>query len=71
MGSGGVSGTIGGMPNKPKTPHMAFRIPSELQGAARAVNQARRLEGFEETLSDVVREALQVYVAEHGKKDEQ
>lgn len=45
------------MPNAPKTPHRGFRIPDDLYRAAQEIAQERG-----ETLSDVVRAALERYV---------
>jgi predicted DNA-binding protein len=44
-------------PNQPKTPLRTFRIPTELYQAAQEVATLRG-----ETLSDVVRKALERYV---------
>lgn len=60
--------TIGTMPNQPKTPHMSFRISPELQIAARKANEERRAAGHDETLSDVVRAALERYVRTHRRQ---
>ncbi|GAA2230798.1 hypothetical protein GCM10009851_14460 [Herbiconiux moechotypicola] len=45
------------MPNQPKTPKRGFRIPTDLYEAAqaKAASEGR-------TISDVVREALHLYV---------
>lgn len=48
--------TVQNVPNKPKTPLRSFRIPDEIYRAA----QARATEKGE-TLSDVVRRALERY----------
>lgn len=44
-------------PNKPKTPLRAVRVPDQLWDAARAIATERG-----ETVSDVVRAALELYV---------
>lgn len=49
------------MPNQPKTPLRAFRAPDELWQAAKAVADERN-----ETLSDVLRRALEQYVERYG-----
>ncbi len=46
------------VPNKPATPHMTIRVPVELRQAA----QAKAAENGE-TISDVIRRALEQYVA--------
>lgn len=45
------------VPNKPKTPIKSFRIPNDLYRAAQAKAKERG-----ETLTDVVRAALERYV---------
>lgn len=45
------------MPNQPKTPLRSFRIPTELYQAAQAKAAAKG-----ESVSDVVRKALERYV---------
>lgn len=52
------SGTIIAVPNQPKTPRRTFRISDELYEAAQA-----KAEVNGETVSDVVRRALEGYVA--------
>lgn len=49
-------------PNKPKTPLKSFRIPQELYVAAQATARAR-----DESVSDVVRSALERYVKRHAE----
>ena len=52
------------VPNQPKTPQRAIRVPDDLWRAAQAVAKERG-----ETLSDVIREALGEYVRRHtGRK---
>jgi len=48
--------TVGGVPNKPKTPIRGFRIPDDVYEAAQAKAKERG-----ETLTDVVRKALERY----------
>lgn len=50
-------GTLGGMPNQPKTPMKSFRIPQDLYDAAKDKAAERG-----ESLSDVVRRAFERYV---------
>lgn len=50
-------GTIRKVPNQPKTPMKSFRIPEDLYRAAQEKATERG-----ETLSDVVRAALERYV---------
>lgn len=45
------------MPNQPKTPHRAVRVPDELWAAAKAATEARG-----ETIAQVIRRALTDYV---------
>lgn len=52
-----TSETMAFVPNKPKTPGRLFRIPDELYKAAQAKAAERG-----ETVSDVVRKALERYV---------
>lgn len=49
--------TLAGMPNQPKTPVKSFRIPEQLYRDALAKANERG-----DTLSDVVRRALERYV---------
>lgn len=49
------------VPNQPKTPLRAVRVPDELWKAAQAVAKARG-----ETLSEVIRDCLSAYVAKHS-----
>jgi predicted HicB family RNase H-like nuclease len=49
-------GTMGSVPNKPKTPVTNFRIPQDLKRAA-----AERAAGEGRTLTDVIVEALERY----------
>lgn len=49
--------TVSGVPNQPKTPQRSFRIPDEVYEAAKAKAAAKG-----ETLTDVVRRALERYV---------
>lgn len=49
--------TLGAMPNQPRTPMRSFRIAEDLYRAARAKAAERG-----ESLSDVVRRALERYV---------
>ena len=59
-----MSATIGGMPNKPKTPHMSFRVEPELREAAKVIAERRG-----ESLSgDVLRPALVAYVKKYGNE---
>ena len=51
------SGVITPVPNKPKTPLKSFRIPQDLYAAAQTKAKER-----EESVSDVVRRALERYV---------
>lgn len=53
---------LGAVPNKPKTPVKGFRIPQDLYEAAQKVAAER-----EETLTDVVRRALERYVKRGAK----
>ena len=48
---------MAGMPNKPKTPLKSFRIPQDLYEAAQAKAAEKN-----ETVSDVIRKALERYV---------
>lgn len=50
------------VPNQPKTPQRAIRVPDDLWATAKAIAKARG-----ETLSEVVREALVAYVRRYGK----
>ena len=50
------------VPNQPKTPTRALRVPDDLWLAAKAVAKERG-----ETLSDVLRDALVEYVRKYGK----
>lgn len=54
-------GKLLGVPNAPKTPLKSFRIPEDLYRAAQEKASERG-----ETLSDVVRAALQRYVKRKG-----
>ena len=54
----GIAGTLGRMPNQPKTPLRAFRIPQDLYDKAQAVAAETGV-----TVSDVGRDALELYVA--------
>lgn len=57
-----MSDMIDGVPNKPKTKGKSVRVPDELwQEALTAAHE------HGETVSDVVREALQEYVEKHRK----
>ncbi|MFB2583033.1 ribbon-helix-helix protein, CopG family [Herbiconiux sp. P15] len=49
------------MPNQPKTPLRAFRIPDEIYDVlkAKAADEGR-------TVTDVVREALREYIQRHN-----
>lgn len=51
------------VPNQPKTPLRAIRVPDDLWKAAKAVAKERG-----ETLSDVMRAALVEYVRKYGKR---
>lgn len=55
-------GRIRRVPNAPKTPNRAFRIPEALYREAQQIAAERG-----ETLSDVVRDALKRYVQRHRK----
>lgn len=48
------------VPNQPKTPQRTFRIPEDVYAAAKAKAVERG-----ETLSDVVRRALERYARRH------
>lgn len=50
-------------PNQPKTPIRGVRVPDELWEAARATAEERG-----ETVSDVVRRALEAYVARDERR---
>lgn len=50
------------VPNQPKTPQRAIRVPDDLWQAAKAIARSRN-----ETLSDIVRDALVAYVKRHGR----
>lgn len=52
-----MTATIRRVPNQPKTPVRTFRIPDDLWNAAQAKAADRG-----ETVSDVVRKALERYV---------
>lgn len=58
-----MTATIGTVPNKPKTPLRAIRVPDELWQAAQAEAAANG-----ESVSDVVRHALELYVKRGRKK---
>lgn len=58
-----MASTIDRVPNKPKTPLRAVRVPNELWDAAKAIARERG-----ESLSDVLREALADYVRKYGPK---
>lgn len=58
-----TSGKIRTVPNAPKTPHRGFRIPDDLYRAAQEIAAERG-----ETLSDVVRAALERYVKRNRKR---
>ena len=49
------------VPNQPKTPLRAFRIPDEIYNVlkAKAADEGR-------TVTDVVREALRAYIQQHN-----
>jgi predicted transcriptional regulator len=51
------------VPNQPKTPLRALRVPDDLWHRAQAVAKERG-----ETLSDVMRDALWDYVEKYGKR---
>lgn len=51
------------MANAPKTPTRSLRVPDELWHAALATAHNRG-----ETLTDVMRKALERYVQRHGKE---
>lgn len=53
---------MGGVPNQPKTPLRAVRVPDELWEAAQAVAKERG-----ETVSDEIRAALERYVRRNRK----
>jgi predicted transcriptional regulator len=55
-------GTLRRMPNQPKTPIKCFRIPEDLYRAAQTVAAER-----DESLSHVIRQALERYVKRHGR----
>jgi predicted DNA-binding protein len=57
-----MSDMIDGVPNKPKTKGRSIRVPDELWQEALTTSQQQG-----ETISDVVREALQEYVEKHRK----
>ena len=50
------------VPNQPKTPMRAIRVPDELWKAAQEIARERG-----ETLSDVIRDGLTEYVKRHRK----
>jgi predicted transcriptional regulator len=50
------------VPNQPKTPQRAIRIPDDLWQAAKSIARDRG-----ETLSEVIRDALAEYVRRHRK----
>lgn len=50
-------GTLRGVPNQPRTPLRSFRIPDDLYEAAQ-----KKAEEKGESVSDVVRRALERYV---------
>lgn len=52
----------GSVPNQPRTPMRAVRVPDELWLKAQAVAKERG-----ETVSDVIRDALTTYVKRFGK----
>lgn len=51
------------VPNQPKTPTRAIRVPDDLWKTAKAIARERG-----ETLSDVLRDALVAYVKRYGKR---
>jgi antitoxin component of RelBE/YafQ-DinJ toxin-antitoxin module len=53
------------MPNQPATPNRAIRVPDDLWWAAQRVAKDRG-----ETVSDVVRRALERYVRTHPLNDD-
>jgi predicted HicB family RNase H-like nuclease len=55
-----MSGQTGAVPNQPKTPQRAIRVPDELWKSAQAIAKRQG-----ESLSEVVREALAEYVKRH------
>lgn len=57
-----ASGKLRRVPNQPKTPNRVFRIPDELYRAAQDVAAERG-----ESLSEVVRAALERYVKRNRK----
>lgn len=57
-------GRIRRVPNAPKTPNRAFRIPEPLYREAQQIAKERG-----ETLSDVVRASLERYVRRHRRQD--
>lgn len=57
-----MSDMIDGVPNKPKTKGRSIRVPDELWQEALSVSHEQG-----ETISDVVRDALQEYVAKNRK----
>lgn len=50
------------VPNQPKTPQRAIRVPDDLWQRARAIAKDRG-----ETISEVLRDALVEYVKRYGK----
>jgi len=52
------------MPNQPKTPHRTVRVAPELWDAARSVAAFRG-----DTLSDIVRRALEQYIADNPQRN--
>jgi predicted transcriptional regulator len=54
--------TIRAMPNTPGTPRRTVRIPDDLWDAAARIAAAR-----DESLSDILRQALERYVKRHGR----
>ena len=55
------TGTIGVMPNKPKTPIRTMRVSDELWESAQAAAASQG-----ESVSDVIRKALERYVKRYG-----
>ena len=52
--------TLRRVPNQPKTPQRTIRVPDELWDEAKAIADRE-----DETLSDVIRKALERYVKRH------
>jgi len=56
--------TLTRVPNQPKTPQRTVRVPDAVWDQAKRIAEARG-----ETLSDVIRAALERYIVRHRTKD--